>query len=191
MPEPKTPETTSTSISEDKLFGLLLLGLAVVLLIGLLVWRAVSNEADTELLPTADEKHAIWFDENGVVRKSQSSTTAPQSNQPALVDLQKPAAKPAITPAARSTAHKAPVSSKPSPDYWIQLASFSQRANAEALRDKVSSNSGTVEVAENQRGEQKIYAVRVLVFGDRAKAERLSQSIAKRYGLKPLVMTAK
>lgn len=179
MSESKTSQNNAAAIGEDKLFGLLLLGLGAVLLIALLVWRVVDKEADTELAPTADEKHAIWFDENGVVRKTKSAP-AETKKQPALVDLQKQAPAP----------QKAVASNKAAPNYWIQLASFSQRANAVALRDKVSAGSATVEVAENQRGDQQIYAVRVLVFGDRAEADALSERIGKRYGLKPLVMKA-
>lgn len=182
MSERQATENTTTAISEDKLFGLLLLGLGAVLLIALLVWRALDKEAENDLVPTADEKHAIWFDESGVVRKTNTAPSSPeQATQPALVDLQK-----------QTTTESRPIVTEQGlVNYWIQLASFSHSDNAEALRDKVSASALSVEVVENQRGERTIYAVRVLVSGDKAKAEKLSQSIAKRYGLKPLVMQAK
>lgn len=181
-------DNTSPEKSEDKLLLLLMVGLAVVLVVALLVWRAVNKEADEELMPTAAQKHAIWFDKDGVVRKTQP-TAAPAANDPALVELAKQESSTPNSARQATVSSTVPGAGAAQPIYWIQLASLSSRENAEALRDKVAAGSSAIEIAHNQRNGKSVYAVRVVVQGNRAKADKLAQQIAKKHGLQPLVMT--
>lgn len=197
--ENKASPCGSADDRDDKLLLLLMAGLAGVLVVALLVWRAVNKEADAELIPTAEQKHAIWFDKDGVVRKSQAQAEMVDglaATTPALVALEgnnvtTTAGESSVSSAPKAAHKAAPKASGQAraPDYWIQLASFSQLANAEALRDSVAAGSSAIEIARNQVGEKTVYAVRVVVYGDRAKAEKLARQIAKKHGLQPLVMT--
>lgn len=193
--ENKASPGGSADDRDDKLLLLLMAGLAGVLVVALLVWRAVNKEADAELIPTAEQKHAIWFDKDGVVRKSRAQAEMADglaATTPALVALE---GNNVTTTAGESSVSSAPKAAPKAsgqtraPDYWIQLASFSQLANAEALRDSVAAGSSVIEIARNQVGGKTVYAVRVVVYGDRAKAEKLARQIAKKHGLQPLVMT--
>lgn len=185
-----------SGLSEEKLLGVLLLGLGVLLLLVLLVWRYLNQPSETALAPTAASKHSVWFNKDGPVlsdastaavksenasvanHKSKTSTDGAMGRQVTTVDL-----------SPTGTLITKPVESQ-SPAYWVQLASFSQLENADVFAKKVSAFAPSVEVASLARAAGPLSVVRVPVLGNRNQAETISEKLAAELGIKPLVVKA-
>lgn len=188
-------------IDEDKLLGLWLAGLAVVLVVGLLIWRSIDSSDVAETLPQS-AKQSVWFDKNGLVRSEPTSPNVDPaiSNSSAhtaatdvvLVDegAEEQAGKAAGnagTPV-RTASKSKRLPKQEKPDFIVQLASFSQYENAEALSKRVEGAAPLVEVSTQDRASGKLNVVRVPVFGARAEADRIAATLKSQFGLAPLII---
>lgn len=190
-PEKKAP--WYSQIGEEKLLALLLLGLGFLLLVILLLWRSLDQQGEKDIVPVAESKRSIWFDENGPKSSNEEARTKSVSAAP---PAQQP---PKVTDAAESLVVKTvDLNDQPAsvqvnieqPNFWVQLASFSLLENADALAKRVSAEAPQVEVVPIDRGNKALYVVRVPVIGLRAEAENLAATLSERYSLKPLVVAA-
>ena len=70
----------------------------------------------------------------------------------------------------------------------VQLASFGDRANAVALRDRLREDGYAALLSETKQGGERITRVAVGPMLDRAEAERLQVALSDRYGLRAIVV---
>lgn len=111
-----------------------------------------------------------------------------------------PAAQPA--PQARTPATPAPVApppassrapaaaADPGPGGWaVQVGSFSERANAEAERDRLRRAGFQVLVEPARAGERQIFRVKVGPVSTREEAERLRSRLGTEQSLQGIVVT--
>lgn len=175
------------NLSEEKLLSLLLLGLGLILLLILLLWKALDDDAENTVVPVADSKSSVWFDENGPRLSADGAARLQQEQTASMTTTDKAEGLVVetveINPSATTSTPKEPA-------YWVLLGTFSQIENADSLAKKVASSASQVEVAPLQRQSGRLYAVRVPVFQERVKAQRLADTLAKAYGLQPLVVKA-
>jgi cell division septation protein DedD len=175
------------NLSEEKLLSLLLLGLGLILLLILLLWKALDDDAENTVVPVAESKSSVWFDENGP-RLSADGAARLQQEQAASIATTDKAEGLVVETVEIKPSATTPTSKEPT--YWVLLGTFSQMENADSLAKKVSSSASQVEVAPLQRQSGRLYAVRVPAFKDHVNAENLADQLAKAYGLKPLVVKA-
>lgn len=190
-----------SQLGEEKLLAMLVLGLGLLLLLVLLAWRSLEQPGQEPV--AAENKRSVWFDKNGLVAAPVAS--ASEQNAAAAVappeDEVEPesglesgpeAAAPPPVLATETVVLDQPSAPKTveQPDYYIQLASFSNKANAEAMVKKVAPTARQVEASVQTRGAKQLYVVRVPFAGSREQAQRLKDKIASRYGLKPLLINA-
>lgn len=193
--ENKSSSGFFAGISEDKMLGVLLLSLGAVLVVGLLVWRSLGGADVAETLPPS-VKQSVWFDENGLVR----SESSPQLAEVKAADAPKPQVSSIaegvsgevdapVEQTAVAAAPQRPVPNHEKPRYMVQLASFSQFENADALAKRVAKAAPTVEVSKQARASGTLNVVRVPIYGSRAEAEQMAQTLKAKFALAPLVIS--
>ncbi len=74
------------------------------------------------------------------------------------------------------------------PAWGVQLASFSERQNAEALRDRLRTDGYQAVLSEAGQGSGRSTRVAIGPIMDRDDAIRLQQELADRYQLAPIVV---
>lgn len=72
--------------------------------------------------------------------------------------------------------------------FGIQLASFSDRTNAVALRDRARADGFPAFLTEAKQRDQRITRVAVGPYVDRKEAERLCDELSARYAVKAIVV---
>ncbi|HYQ71412.1 MAG TPA: SPOR domain-containing protein, partial [Gammaproteobacteria bacterium] len=93
-----------------------------------------------------------------------------------------PAAQP--QPAKTETA----VPSTPPPGWYIQVGSFSQRMNADGLRDRLQAAGHKTRLQTINIGKAQVYRVLVGPATSRASAEQVSSRLAKQQQIKGIVI---
>jgi len=105
-----------------------------------------------------------------------------------------PPAKPSPPPAAQpSTPPAAPVKkadsiTAPPPGWYIQVGSFSQRMNAEGLRDRLQAAGNTTRLQAINIGKAQVYRVLVGPATSRASAEQQNSRLATQQKIKGIVL---
>lgn len=192
--------TPKSPITDEKLLLLLMAALGVLLLLVLLLWRGIDQQADEHITPVDGGKKSVWFDEHGIKEGPASAIEEGSNSNPETAKLA------ANTSSSREAqAQHAAVATlelgagldsalsktESAPNYWVQLATFANIANADQLAQKVSDLAPAVEVKALERSGGSLYSVRVPVHGAKAEAENLSQQISKAYALEPLLVLVK
>ena len=72
--------------------------------------------------------------------------------------------------------------------FGVQLASFSDRANAVALRNRARADGFPAFLTEAKQKDQRITRVAVGPYVDRKEAERLKEELSSRYSVKAIVV---
>lgn len=104
---------------------------------------------------------------------------------PVVQRLMEPITKPAVKP---KPAVKTVKSSVDKGQWVIQLGSFSQRSNAQALRDKLINHGYKSFVESSGRGSTQVYRVRVGPESSRERAEAIRKKLHKSEKRNGLVM---
>jgi len=140
---------------------------------------------------------AVPLGDDGAVVESPAVPSEPApakkaANKPPTPPTTKPPVKTAVKPASPAVAKTVPTRVKPvasgQVSAWVvQVGSFSARANARALRDKLR-KQGHASFVESIKGASgRVYRVRVGPELTRSAADKLRQRLAKKEGLKGLV----
>jgi DedD protein len=126
-----------------------------------------------------------------VAAPAPAQVVAPPAAQPA--EHAEPAA-----PAAQSTTARAPEKTaaekktgslpEPPPGWYIQVGSFSQRMNAEGLRDRLQAAGHTTRIQTINIGKAQVYRVLVGPATSRANAEEKSARLAAQQQIKGIVI---
>jgi DedD protein len=111
-----------------------------------------------------------------------------KDNKPKVRD--KPASKPEKTyPVAKAATNKPPLKSQPEIKGWVvQAGSFSKRANAIRLRDKLRKNGYPAFVEKITSKNMNIYRVRIGPEVRKVKAEKIQAEIKTKLKLKSIVV---
>ena len=136
--------------------------ISLLLLAGLAWWRWLKPPATVPAVAT--HKQSGWFNHRGVMAA------------PAATELTE---SPRTAPAATIQ----PTAPDALPAFWIQLGSFAEAANAQALQARVP----TAQVAVRVRAGSQLHVVRVPVYGDRTAANALARRLAKQHQLTPFI----
>ncbi len=120
--------------------------------------------------------------------KPTTPPTTPSTTKPPVKTAVKAPVKPASPAVAKTVpARVKPVASGQVSAWVVQVGSFSARANARALRDKLR-KQGHASFVESIKGASgRVYRVRVGPELTRSAADKLRQRLAKKEGLKGLV----
>jgi len=95
----------------------------------------------------------------------------------------KPPPAPVVAPAARSAPHALPPAG-----WYIQVGSFSQRLNAEGLRDRLQAAGHATQLQTINIGKAQVYRVLVGPAKTRSLAERQNSQLEKQQKLKGIVI---
>ena len=140
--------------------------------------------ADASLVPLGDEPADTKAETAVEPVKAEPAKAEPIKQappKPATKPVSKPAPKPTPTP--KTTADKSGTASA----WVVQVGSFSDRKNAQALRDKLR-KQGYASFVESINGDAgRVYRVRVGPELSKAAADKLSTRLSKEAGLKGLV----
>jgi cell division septation protein DedD len=134
---------------------------------------AQQSEADVKA-PPVEPKPAEPAHEVSIVEK-------PAAGRPSV---EKPAAESSPAPKQRKTY-------RPVGDYYIQVASFTQKANADRLAERLRRNMYRVEIETTLIDEKTFYRVRVGPFEERSVAVNTMTSMKRIFSLKDPFVTKK
>jgi len=113
----------------------------------------------------------------------------PQVSQPAEpVKAEPPPAQPAPAPEPAPASKKTDSLPVPPPGWYIQVGSFSQRMNAEGLRDRLTAAGHTTRLQEINIGKAVVYRVLVGPTTSRANAEQQNSRLEKQQQIKGIVI---
>jgi len=116
-------------------------------------------------------------------------TPAPEAAAPEPVAVQEPAAaKPPPPPPAEPPAREQATLAVPPTGWYIQVGSFSQRMNAEGLRDRLQAAGHATQIQAINIGKAQVYRVLVGPAKSRAIAERQNSELAQKQKLKGIVI---
>jgi DedD protein len=99
-----------------------------------------------------------------------------------------PVALPAPAPAPAAASKKTDLLPVPPPGWYIQVGSFSQRMNAEGLRDRLTAAGHTTRLQEINIGKAVVYRVLVGPTTSRANAEQQNSRLEKQQQIKGIVI---
>jgi DedD protein len=100
----------------------------------------------------------------------------------------KPAPPPAKSPPPPAAPARNDSISVPSPGWYIQVGSFSQRMNAEGLRDRLQAAGHTTRLQSINIGKAQVYRVLVGPATSRASAEQQNSRLEKQQQIKGIVI---
>lgn len=110
--------------------------------------------------------------------------------KPAPAEKPKPVEKPKVAkPVAKTAVEKPPVKASTKDQWIIQLGSFGQRSNAQALRDQLINRGYKSFVESSGQGRAQVYRVRVGPESSRERAEAIRIKLQKNEQRKGLVMS--
>jgi DedD protein len=104
------------------------------------------------------------------------------------VALPAPAPTPAPAPAAATADKESGSLPVPPPGWYIQVGSFSQRMNAEGLRDRLTAAGHTTRLQSINIGKAQVYRVLVGPTTSRAAAEQQNSRLEKQQQIKGIVI---
>ena len=99
-----------------------------------------------------------------------------------------PAPEPAPAPAAATADRESGSLPVPPPGWYIQVGSFSQRMNAEGLRDRLKAAGHTTRLQTINIGKAQVYRVLVGPTTSRAAAEQQNSRLEKQQQIKGIVI---
>ena len=99
-----------------------------------------------------------------------------------------PAPAPALAPAAATADKESGSLPVPPPGWYIQVGSFSQRMNAEGLRDRLTAAGHTTRLQSINIGKAQVYRVLVGPTTSRAAAEQQNSRLEKQQQIKGIVI---
>lgn len=117
----------------------------------------------------------------------ETDTVAEPEPEPAPPTKPEPAPQAVAEPAPAPAAPEAPAAPPQGSGWVVQVASFSQQANAERLRDRLADKGYEAFVEQASTGSGSTWRVRVGPLPERPAAEKLQAEIAKAFDLKGLV----
>jgi DedD protein len=151
---------------------------------------------DMELaLPPVETAETVEIEEPEPAAPAEPTAT-PAVVQPAARPVEPvkaeppPAAQPAPPPAPAATATDDKAGSLPVPPrgWYIQVGSFSQRMNAEGLRDRLTAAGHTTRLQSINIGKAQVYRVLVGPATSRAVAEQQNSRLEKQQQIKGIVI---
>lgn len=120
-----------------------------------------------------------------VVPPAEPVTAAAPPPPPPAAAPEKPAKPPAAAAASAGETGTLPV---PPPGWYIQVGSFSQRMNAEGLRDRLRAAGHTTRLQAINIGKAQVYRVLVGPADTRASAEQQAARLEKQQKIKGIVI---
>lgn len=144
---------------------------------------------------TASEPAGVPDAPEAALPETGTLAEAEPAPSPAPAPAPEPAPKPAPAPAPESAPAPAPAPAPaqpaatpaPASGWVVQVASFSQQANAERLQERLQEQGYQAFVESASTGSGSTWRVRVGPVPERAAAEKLQGEIAKAFDLKGLV----
>jgi cell division septation protein DedD len=142
-------------------------------------------EAETETEETGEAEEPI--EAEVPVPAPVVAPPAAQHDEPAEpVESAAPAAQP--SPAKPAAGKKTVTLPEPPPGWYIQVGSFSQRMNAEGLRDRLQAAGHTTRIQTINIGKAQVYRVLVGPVTSRANAEEKRDGLATQQQIKGIVI---
>jgi DedD protein len=123
-----------------------------------------------------------------VAQPAEPAKPEPPPAQPVAPPAPAPAPTPAPAPAAATADKESGSLPVPPPGWYIQVGSFSQRMNAEGLRDRLTAAGHTTRLQSINIGKAQVYRVLVGPTTSRAAAEQQNSRLEKQQQIKGIVI---